>query len=167
MADVHLIETPTHGRVLVDRPSVSPTAVLVGCHGYAQTAEILLDELLMIRGDAPWTLVSVQALHRFYTKGDRDVVASWMTRQDRDTAIADNIAFPLREHTRIPAAQVREIVTSLVDEVGLPRTALEKKPAEVSGGMRKRVGIARALVLEILAGKFVEEADLADRKSVV
>ena len=63
-------------------------------------------------------------------------------------SIADNIAFPLREHTRIPAAQVREIVTSLVDEVGLPRTALEKKPAEVSGGMRKRAGLARALALD-------------------
>ena len=108
MADVHLIETPTHGRVLVDRPSVSPTAVLVGCHGYAQTAEILLDELLMIRGDAPWTLVSVQALHRFYTKGDRDVVASWMTRQDRDTAIADNIAYLDRvfDHLDLPSGAV-------------------------------------------------------------
>ena len=62
--------------------------------------------------------------------------------------LADNIAFPLREHTRIPASQVREIVTSLVDEVGLPRTSLEKKPAEVSGGMRKRAGLARALALD-------------------
>ncbi|MFM8890299.1 MAG: ABC transporter ATP-binding protein, partial [Planctomycetia bacterium] len=63
-------------------------------------------------------------------------------------SIADNIAFPLREHTRIPAEQVHEIVTSLVDEVGLPRTVLEKKPAEVSGGMRKRAGLARALALD-------------------
>ncbi|NCY01388.1 MAG: ABC transporter ATP-binding protein [Planctomycetia bacterium] len=64
--------------------------------------------------------------------------------------IADNIAFPLREHTRIPAEEARAIVTSLVDEVGLPRTVLGKKPVEISGGMRKRAGLARALALDPL-----------------
>jgi phospholipid/cholesterol/gamma-HCH transport system ATP-binding protein len=62
--------------------------------------------------------------------------------------IADNIAFPLREHTRIPAAEIRRITESLVDEVGLPRTVLAKKPVELSGGMRKRAGLARALALD-------------------
>ncbi len=62
--------------------------------------------------------------------------------------IADNIAFPLREHTRIPEKEVREIVASLVDEVGLPRSVLVKKPVELSGGMRKRAGLARALALD-------------------
>jgi phospholipid/cholesterol/gamma-HCH transport system ATP-binding protein len=64
--------------------------------------------------------------------------------------IADNIAFPLREHTRIPAAEADVIVKSLLDEVGLPRSALVKKPVEVSGGMRKRAGLARALALDPL-----------------
>jgi phospholipid/cholesterol/gamma-HCH transport system ATP-binding protein len=62
--------------------------------------------------------------------------------------IADNIAFPLREHTRLAEAEIRPIVESLVDEVGLPRSALAKKPVEVSGGMRKRAGLARALALD-------------------
>ena len=62
--------------------------------------------------------------------------------------IADNIAFPLREHTRIPAAEVRGITESLVAEVGLPRSVLTKKPVELSGGMRKRAGLARALALD-------------------
>lgn len=62
--------------------------------------------------------------------------------------IADNIAFPLREHTRIPAAEIAAIVTALTDEVGLPRSALRKKPMELSGGMRKRAGLARALALD-------------------
>ncbi len=62
--------------------------------------------------------------------------------------IADNIAFPLREHTRIAAAEIRRITESLVDEVGLPRTVLAKKPVELSGGMRKRAGLARALALD-------------------
>jgi phospholipid/cholesterol/gamma-HCH transport system ATP-binding protein len=63
-------------------------------------------------------------------------------------SIADNIAFPLREHTRVPAAEIRRIIESLVDEVGLPRSVLVKKPIELSGGMRKRAGLARALALD-------------------
>jgi phospholipid/cholesterol/gamma-HCH transport system ATP-binding protein len=62
--------------------------------------------------------------------------------------IAENIAFPLREHTRVPAAEIRQITGSLVDEVGLPRSVLAKKPVELSGGMRKRAGLARALALD-------------------
>ena len=64
--------------------------------------------------------------------------------------IADNIAFPLREHTRISAADARDIVATLIDEVGLPRTVLDKKPVEISGGMRKRAGLARAIALDPL-----------------
>jgi phospholipid/cholesterol/gamma-HCH transport system ATP-binding protein len=64
--------------------------------------------------------------------------------------IADNIAFPLREHTRISATDARDIVASLIDEVGLPRTVLDKKPVEISGGMRKRAGLARAIALDPL-----------------
>jgi phospholipid/cholesterol/gamma-HCH transport system ATP-binding protein len=62
--------------------------------------------------------------------------------------IADNIAFPLREHTRLTPAEIDEIVVGLVDEVGLPRSVLPKHPAELSGGMRKRAGLARALALD-------------------
>jgi phospholipid/cholesterol/gamma-HCH transport system ATP-binding protein len=63
-------------------------------------------------------------------------------------SIADNIAFPLREHTRLPAAEIGGIVASLLDEVGLPRSVLGRKPVELSGGMRKRAGLARALALD-------------------
>ena len=89
------IETPTHGRVLVKDAVVSPSAsrLLVGFHGYAQNAEDMLAELERLPGSDQWTLVSVQALHRFYSRGDERVVASWMTRQDRELAITDNIAY--------------------------------------------------------------------------
>jgi phospholipid/cholesterol/gamma-HCH transport system ATP-binding protein len=59
----------------------------------------------------------------------------------------DNIAFPLREHTRMTEAQVRQIVLTKMEMVGL--TGQEHKfPGEISGGMRKRAGLARALVLD-------------------
>lgn len=82
----------THGRVLVEAGG-DGTRLLVGCHGYGQGAEPVLDELRRIPGANTWRLVSVQALHRFYTRGDQAVVASWMTRQDREQAIADNIEY--------------------------------------------------------------------------
>jgi phospholipid/cholesterol/gamma-HCH transport system ATP-binding protein len=62
--------------------------------------------------------------------------------------ILDNVAFPLREHTRIPDPEIRSIVGGLLDEVGLPRSVLTKKPVQLSGGMRKRAGLARALALD-------------------
>jgi len=62
--------------------------------------------------------------------------------------IAQNVAFPLRQHSRKGAAEIEEIVIARLGEVGLPESVRFKKPAELSGGMRKRVGLARALALE-------------------
>src|SRR5918998_348293 len=59
----------------------------------------------------------------------------------------DNIAFPLREHTRKSESEVRSIVLEKMDMVGL-QGAEGKLPGEISGGMRKRAGLARALVLD-------------------
>ena len=59
----------------------------------------------------------------------------------------DNVAFPLREHTRKSEREIRFIVYEKLEMVGLVG-AEEKLPGEISGGMRKRAGLARALVLE-------------------
>ncbi len=61
--------------------------------------------------------------------------------------IGQNVAFPLRQHGRFTNSQIREMVLSRLSEVGLPDSVVFKKPAELSGGMRKRVGLARALIM--------------------
>jgi len=61
--------------------------------------------------------------------------------------VYDNIAFPLREHTRRSESQIRAIVGEKMEMVGL-LGAERKLPGEISGGMRKRAGLARALVLD-------------------
>ena len=62
-------------------------------------------------------------------------------------ASARNIAFGLRENTRLPEIQIREIVFDRLREVGLTDNVGRKRPADLSGGMKKRVGLARALAM--------------------
>jgi phospholipid/cholesterol/gamma-HCH transport system ATP-binding protein len=62
--------------------------------------------------------------------------------------VAQNVGFPLRQHTKKTKAEIEDIVRARLAEVGLPPGVMRKKPAELSGGMRKRVGLARALALE-------------------
>lgn len=59
----------------------------------------------------------------------------------------DNIAFPLRKHTKKTESEIEDIVMPGVKEVGL-EAAMPKFPSEVSGGMKKRAGFARALVMQ-------------------
>jgi predicted esterase len=100
-AQSRFIAAGIHGRYLVDVPEgAGPHPLLVGFHGYGETAEKHLDQLRQVPGSSRFARVAVQSLHLFYTKGG-DVVGSWMTKQGRDLAIADNIRY----------------VASVVDEV--------------------------------------------------
>lgn len=64
-----------------------------------------------------------------------------------DLSVFDNVAFPLREHTDLPEALIRDIVLMKLNAVGL-RGARDLMPSEVSGGMARRVALARAIALD-------------------
>jgi predicted esterase len=89
----HTIPTPTHGRYLVSPGATSDAQLLLGFHGYGETADDELRRLQTIPGIDRWAVVSVQGLHQFYRRSMNEVVASWMTRQNRELAISDNIVY--------------------------------------------------------------------------
>ncbi len=64
-----------------------------------------------------------------------------------DMTVFDNVAFPLREHTDLPEDLIRDIVLMKLDAVGL-RGARDLRPSEISGGMSRRVALARAIALD-------------------
>lgn len=134
-----LVPATVHGRVLIDHDgdaAVASSGALVGFHGYGQSAGDLLDELRRIPGADRWTRVSVQALNRFYTRGDAKVVASWMTREDRDQVIADNVAY------------VDSAITQALQQVSTPVPQHPSAPALVLAGFSQGVAMAyRAALL--------------------
>ena len=64
-----------------------------------------------------------------------------------DLSVFENVAFPLREHTRLPEPMVRDLVLMKLEAVGL-RGARDLMPSELSGGMARRVALARAIALD-------------------
>jgi len=102
----HTIPTQTHGRYLVSAAAEPDAPLMVGFHGYGETTEEELVRLQTIPGSDRWTLVSIQGLHQFYRRRTNEIVASWMTRQNRELAIEDNVVYVanltrdlLREHS--------------------------------------------------------------------
>jgi predicted esterase len=86
------VETTVRGRYLLDPGPVDAGTLLVGFHGYGETAEAQMERLQRFPGTDRSVLVSVQSLHLFYTKAG-DVVGSWMTKLGRELAIPDNVAY--------------------------------------------------------------------------
>lgn len=86
--------TEIHGRYIV-RPHAPGMGGLwlVGFHGQGQTAEAFLPALESVPRGPAWLIASVQGLNRYYTGRTRAVVAGWMTSQDRELAIADNVGW--------------------------------------------------------------------------
>jgi predicted esterase len=101
------VSARVHGRYLVDIPELS-RATLVGFHGYRENAATQMAAMRRVCGDRSIGLISIQGLHRFYSRGG-DVVASWMTKEDREHAIADNIDY------------VGRVLTTVAEEFGIVR----------------------------------------------
>lgn len=107
--------------------------MLVGFHGYGEDAETQLARLRAIPESDRWLIVSIQALHRFYQRRTNAVVASWMTRQDRERAIANNVAW----------------VTTCIDAVAAEWPAL---PAIVFAGFSQGVAMAYRAAVNAASG---------------
>ncbi|MGB5813602.1 MAG: phospholipase [Thermoanaerobaculia bacterium] len=101
------IPATVHGRYLIRPATADCRGLIFGFHGYGTNAEHLLEEMAAIPGISDWTLVAVQALHPFYNTKTREVVASWMTKLDRELAIGDNIRY------------VRGVVEQVQQETGV------------------------------------------------
>jgi predicted esterase len=87
------IAARVHGRYLLEKPArVEGAPLVVGFHGYGENADRHLEELRRLPGAGNWVLCAVQALHPFYNRTG-DVIASWMTRLQRDAAILDNLQY--------------------------------------------------------------------------
>ena len=87
------IVAQVHGRYLIEAPAEPRGCpLIVGFHGYGENAERHLEELRRLPGSSRWVLCAVQALHPFYNRTG-DVIASWMTRLQRDHAIQDNLRY--------------------------------------------------------------------------
>jgi predicted esterase len=109
--EVHSVPTLTHGRVLVRQPRAAASrGLLVGFHGYMENAATQMTRLEELPDAARWTLASIEALHRFYRGRSEEVVASWMTREDRETAIADNLAYVAAALDTVPHDLAARIV---------------------------------------------------------
>jgi predicted esterase len=127
--------------------TTAPWPVLFSFHGYGEDAATNMAALQRIPDVSGWLLVAVQALHPFYTKSER-VVASWMTRQDRELAITDNLAYV----TAVVEAVQREFetITSAIAFAGFSQ----------GGAMAYRAAASRAAANTPAAGVIILAADV-------
>jgi predicted esterase len=88
-----IVEARAHGRYLVSAPDAAARGILIGCHGYGQSATDCLPELARIPGAGSWASIAVDALHAFYDRKNERVLRSWMTRDLREEAIEDNVRY--------------------------------------------------------------------------
>jgi len=134
--------------------SIQPGEVVALIGGSGTGKSVLLRECIgLIRpqagrirlfGEAIWTRPLAEQNHarsRFGVLFQEGALFSSMT-------VAENVAAPLREHTKLPASLRDEVVAMKIRLAGLPMDALDKRPSALSGGMKKRAALARALALE-------------------
>ncbi len=119
-----------------------------GC-GKSVTMKLMMALLAPTRGDVLWNGASICGKsERKLRKKRLEFGYLFQGAALFDSmSVFDNVAFGLRQNTRVPEDEIRDIVHDRLREVGLTSAVCDKKPAELSGGMKKRVALARALAL--------------------
>ena len=127
------------------------TTAIIGRSGEGKS--VLLKHFIgLLRPDSGSVMLDGKDITKFSDK-DLKKIRARFGYLFQDSALFDffnvyeNISFPLREHTNFSEVKIREVVTKKLELVGLPNVE-NKKTYELSGGMRKRVGLARAIVLD-------------------
>jgi phospholipid/cholesterol/gamma-HCH transport system ATP-binding protein len=142
-------------RKIFDRLSLSiPRGQVTAIMGPSGTGKTTLLKLIagQLKPDAGRILVDGQDVHRLkrtdlYRLRQRMGMLFQSGALLSDLTVFDNIAFPLREHFKLSPGLVEKLVLMKLESVGL-RGAVDLKPAELSGGMARRVALARALILD-------------------
>jgi phospholipid/cholesterol/gamma-HCH transport system ATP-binding protein len=143
-------DRPIFEGVDLDVPRGKVTAIM----GPSGTGKTTLLKLIggQLRPDKGSVLVDGQDIHRLNTRElYRLRTRMGMLFQSgallTDLSVFENVAYPLREHTRLPESMIRRLVLMKLEAVGL-RGARELMPSELSGGMARRVALARAIALD-------------------
>jgi len=143
------------GRKIFDQVSLDiPRGKITAIMGPSGTGKTTLLKLIggQLRPDAGSVSVEGRIVHRqgskeLYELRKRMGMLFQSGALLTDLSVFENVAFPLREHTRLPETMIRSLVLMKLEAVGL-RGARDLMPAELSGGMARRVALARAIVLD-------------------
>ena len=128
------------------------TLVLIGESGCGKsvTMKLMMDLLEPTQGEVLWDGKPIRSRSEKQITRER-LKFGYLFQQAAlfdSLTVFENVAFGLRQNKRLPEKQVVETVHGRLRDVGLsPDVVVDKKPAELSGGMRKRVGLARALAM--------------------
>ncbi|MBX3437261.1 MAG: ATP-binding cassette domain-containing protein, partial [Planctomycetaceae bacterium] len=128
------------------------TLVLIGESGCGKsvTMKLMMDLLTPTSGTVLWDGRPIR------TRSDKQITSErlkfgYLFQQAAlfdSLSVFENVAFGLRQNKRLPEGEVHQTVVDCLRDVGLSADSIaQKKPAELSGGMRKRVGLARALAM--------------------